>query len=164
MDRPLPTARGHALLVTIIALTVLLLLVSSAIQITGANREAAASKARGDELQACALVGRKLILAKLRIFGTPVGGLTLDTALPDTQSTSTDKRLRTAHFDSAGVEPVIVKLDSGVMGSSRYQVREMSNTLAQTTMGGDYFRVVITCRHPTSNAQSEVEFAFRHGI
>ncbi len=35
MDRPLPAARGHALLVTIIALAVLLLLVSSAIQVTG---------------------------------------------------------------------------------------------------------------------------------
>ncbi len=57
-----------------------------------------------------------------------------------------------------------MKLDSKVMGGSRYQVREMANTLAQTTLGGEYYRVIVSCRHPTSNAESEVEFTFRHGI
>jgi hypothetical protein len=72
--------------------------------------------------------------------------------------------VRTAHFDSPALQPVIVKLDSTVMGASRYQVREMSNSMSQTTQGGDYYRVVVTCRYPGSNAQSEVEFTFRHGI
>jgi len=157
-------ARGNALLMTLIALAVLMMIVAAAIQFTGTNREAAISKARADELQACATTARKLLLSKLRTLGTPTGGLTLNTVIPDTQAPATDKQVRTAHYDSLVVEPVIVKLDSTVMGASRYQVREMSNSLGQSTMGGDYYRVVVTCRNPSSNAQSEVEFTFRHGI
>lgn len=156
--------RGNALIITLIALAVLMLVVAAAIQFTGANREAAVAKARASELSACATTARKLLLGKLRTFGVPTGGLTLNTVIPDTQSASTDKQVLTAHYDGAGVQAVVVKLDSTVMGSSRYQAREMSNTLAQTTLGGDYYRVIATCRDPSSNAQSEVEFTFRHGI
>lgn len=157
-------ARGNALMMTLIALAVLMMIVAAAIQFTGTNREASISKARADEVQACATTGRKLLLSKLRTFGVSPAGLSLNDKFPDTQSTITDKVMRTAHFDSTAPEPVIVKLDSKVMGASRYQVRDMSNTLAQTTLGGGYYRVVVTCRNPSSNAQSEVEFTFRHGI
>lgn len=156
--------RGNALMMTLIALAVLMLVVAAAIQFTGTNREAAANKARGDEVQACATTARKLLLAKLRTFGVPTGGLTLNTVIPDTQAVATDKQVRTAHYDSTVLQPVIVKLDSTVMGASRYQVRDMSNTLAQSTLGGDYYRVVVTCMNPGTNIQSEVEFTFRHGI
>lgn len=156
--------RGNALLMTLIALAVLMLVVAAAIQFTGTNREAAASKARADELQACATVGRKVLLSKLRTFGVPVATLTLDTKLPDTNSAASDKQIRTGHVGATAAEPVIVRLDSKVMGGSRYQAREMANTLAQTTLGGEYYRVVVSCTHPTSGASSEVEFTFRHGI
>jgi Tfp pilus assembly protein PilW len=156
--------RGNALIMTLIALAVLMLVVAAAIQFTGTNREASANKARADEVQACATTARKLLLSKLRTFGVPTGGLTLNTVIPDTQSAATDKQVRTAHYDATAPQAVIVKLDSTVMGSSRYQVRDVSNTLAQTTLGGEYYRVVVTCRNPTNDAQSEVEFTFRHGI
>jgi hypothetical protein len=162
--RRLHAPPGNALMMTLIALAVLLLLVSAAIQFTGANREAAVIKARADETQACADTARKLLLAKLRTFGVPAGSLTLDTKIPDSQTTGQEQVARTAHYDAVGVEPVIVKLDSTVMGGSRYQVRDVANTLAGTTLGGEYYRVVVSCRHPTSNAQSEVEFTFRHGL
>ncbi len=156
--------RGNALMMVLIALAVLMLVVVAAIDFTGSNREAAATKAKADEVQACASTARKLLLAKLRTFGMSPANLTLNTTIPDTQSASTDKAVRTAHFDNGSPDAVIVKLDSSVMGASRYQVREMANTLSQTTLGGDYYRVVVTCRHPASNAQSEVEFTFRHGL
>lgn len=161
--------RGNSLLMTLIALAVLMMLVAAAIQFTGTNREAAISKARADELQACATTGRKLLLSQLRTLGPTLGGgaasLTLDTKLPDTQLTTTDKVLRSGHYDNTAVEPVIVKLDSKAMGASRNQVREMANTLPDsTTLGGSYFRVIVTCKNPSSNAQSEVEFTFRHGL
>lgn len=151
-------------MMVLIALAVLMLVVAAAIKVTGANREAAVIKARADELQACATTARKLLVAKLRTFGVATSTLSLDTVIPDTQSAATDKVVRTGHFDNTGPEPVIVKLDSTVMGASRYQVREMANTMSQTTLGGDYYRVVVTCRHPVSSAQSEVEFTFRHGL
>lgn len=159
-----PSARGNALIMTLIALAVLMMIVVAAIKFTGSNREGAVIKARADEVQACASVGRKLLLSKLRTFGVSTAGLTLDTVIPDTQLATTDKKVRTAHIGATAPEPVIVKLDSKVMGASRNQVREMANTLAQTTLGGEYYRVVVSCAHPGSTAQSEVEFTFRHGL
>lgn len=157
--------RGNALMMTLIALAVLMMIVAAAIQFTGTNREASISKARADEVQACASTARKLLLSKLRTFGVSATDLTVNSEkFPDTQSTATDKVMRTAHFDSTAPETVIVKLDSKVMGASRYQVRDMANTLAESTLGGAYYRVVVTCRNPSSNAQSEVEFTFRHGL
>ena len=84
-------ARGNALLMTLIALAVLMMIVAAAIQFTGTNREAAISKARADEVQACATTARKLLLSKLRTFGVSAGALVLDTKLPDTQLATTDK-------------------------------------------------------------------------
>jgi Tfp pilus assembly protein PilW len=156
--------RGNSLMITLIALAVLMLLVAAAIQFTGTNREASVAKARADEVQACATTARKLLLGKLRTFGVATGGLTLNTRIPDSPSSADDKLVRTAHIDAPGLEPVIVKLDSSVMGSSRYQARDVANTLASSTLGGEYYRVVVSCRHPSTNAQSEVEFTFRHGL
>lgn len=164
MRRTFRSARGNALMMTLIALAVLLLLVAAAIQFTGANREAAISKARGDELQACATIGRKMLLSKLRTFGVDPATLTLNTQLPDATLAANQTTVRTGHYDGTGAETVVVKLDSTVMGASRNQVRDVANTLASTTLGGSYYRVVVSCRHPTSNAQSEVEFTFRHGL
>ena len=45
--------RGNALMITLIALAVLLMLVASAIQFTGTNQEAAIAKSRADETRAC---------------------------------------------------------------------------------------------------------------
>jgi hypothetical protein len=156
--------RGNALLMTLVALAVLMMIVVAAIQFTGTNREAAMSKGRSDELQACATTARKLLLSKLRTFGVNTGTLQLNTAIPDSLTAGSEKIMRTGHYDSTSPEPVIVKLDAKVMGSSRGQLRDMANTLAGSTLGGEYYRVVVTCLQPNSSAQSEVEFTFRHGI
>lgn len=156
--------RGNALMMTLIALAVLMLVVSAAMEFTGTNREAAIAKSRADELQSCAATARKLLISKLRTFNVQTSSLVLNTVIPDTQVAGQEKEVRSAHYDNLNPEPVIVKLDSKVMGASRYQARDVANTLAQSSMGGEYYRVVVTCRNPSSNAQSEVEFTFRHGI
>lgn len=156
--------RGNALVTVMIALAVLMLIVAAAIQFTGANRVASVNKARADEVQACAVTGRKMLLAKLRTFGVSTTALTLNTVIPDSMTAGEEQQVRTAHFDGVAAEPVIVKLDSKVMGASRYQIQDMANKATQSTLGGQYYRVVVSCRHPTSNAQSEVEFTFRHGL
>lgn len=158
------TRRGNALMMTLIGLAVLMLMVAGAITFTGANREAAASKARADELQACANTARKLLLGKLRTFGVPATDLSLDTTLPNEAATAQQAQVRTGHFGATAVEPTIVKLDATAMGASRYQVRDVANTLSSTTLGGEYYRVVVSCRSPTSGAESELEFTFRHGL
>jgi len=158
------TPRGNSLMITLIALAVLMLLVAAAIQFTGTNREAAVSKARGDEMAACANTARKLLVAKLRTIGVNTNTLTLNTRIPTSAATADDTVPRSAHMGASAPEPVIVKLDSTVMGSSRYQVRDVANTLSQSTLGGEYYRIVVSCRQPTTGAESEVEFTFRHGL
>ncbi len=161
---PTKSRNGNALLMTMIALAILMMIVAAAIQFTGTNREAATAKARGDEMQACAVNARKMLLAKLRTFGVPTGGLVLQSKIPDAQTTGEQRQVLTGHFGATAPEAVIVKIDSTTMGASRDQVRDVSNTLASTTLGGDYYRVIVTCRHPSSNAESELEFTFRHGL
>lgn len=156
--------RGNTLLITLIALAVLLVLVLAAIQFTGTNKEGAIAASRADEMQACATVARRVLLSKLRTVGVTTSSLQLNTQIPSAETTAEQNRLLTAHFDKNTPEPVIVALDSSVMGASRSQVREMANTLGPTTMGGSYYRVVVTCQHPGSKSQSELEFTFRHGL
>jgi hypothetical protein len=156
--------RGNALIIVLIGIAVLMLLVAGAIRFTGDNRVAATSKARADELQACADTAKKLLLSRLRTFGVPATGLTFDVRLPNEPLPANQAQLRTGHIGATGAEPTIVKLDATAMGSSRYQVRDMANTLAATTLGGEYYRVVVSCRHPDTGASSELEFTFRHGL
>lgn len=159
-----PDRRGNALMMTLIALAVLLMLVAAAIQFTGTNREAAVAKSRADEMQACATVARRVLLSKLRSTGVSVGALTLNTQIPSSMNVAEQNRILSAHYDKNVPEPVIIKLKSESMGASRKQVREVANIIGPPTMGGSYFRVVVTCQHPTSGSQSELEFTFRHGL
>lgn len=156
--------RGNALMMTLIALAVLLMLVAAAIQFTGTNREAAVAKSRADEMQACATVARRVLLSKLRATGVAVGTLTLNTQLPSSMNIADQNRVLSAHYDKNVPEPVIVSLRSDSMGASRKQVKEVANIIGPPTMGGSYFRVVVTCQHPMSGSQSELEFTFRHGL
>lgn len=156
--------RGNALMMTLIALAVLLMLVSAAIQFTGTNREAAIAMSRSDEMKACATVARRVLLSKLRTSNISPATLELNTVIPSSTVVAEQNQVVSAHFDSTIPEPVIVKLDSRSFGASRGQVREMANTIGPPTMGGSYYRVVVTCRHPISNSQSELEFTFRHGL
>ena len=48
--------------------------------------------------------------------------------------------------------------------TSQNQVRDIANNIAGTTLGGTYYRVVVKCREPVTNRETELEFAFRHGI
>ena len=161
---PNRTRRGNALIMVLIALAILMMMVAAAIQFTGTNREAATAKSRGDEMQACATVARKMLVSKLRTFGVPTSSLTLNSKLPDEQAAGKQRQVYTGHFGATAAEPVIVNLQSSSMGASRDQVRDVANTLASTTLGGNYYRVIVTCHHPDSNAESELEFTFRHGI
>ena len=160
MNRP----RGNSLMMTLISLAVLLLLVAALIQSNGSNRDASVSKTRADELQACATTARQVLLSRLRTFGVQTDTLTLNQKLPDAQNAGEQKTMLSAHYDKTAPEAVIVKLESSAMGASRDQGRDVANTLASTTLGGQYYRVVVTCRHPSSNDQSELEFTFRHGL
>jgi hypothetical protein len=147
-----------------IGLAVLLMLVAAAIKFTGTSSQASVSKAKADQLAACANTSKRTLLSRLRTFGVPVTNVQVNESLPDGLNSTTQSTMLTGHYDATGPEPTVIKLESSAMGQSRKQLRDMSNTLSQTTLGGSYYRVVARCRSPVNGAESEVEFTFRHGI
>lgn len=159
-----PYRRGSALLVTLIALAVLMVIVAGAIKFTGTNREAAASKLRGDSVAACAETARKYLLGRLRTFNIDVVNLQLNERLPDAPATADRSTMLSAHYGQTAPTATIVMVDSNSFSSSLSQVQGIgSRSFARGGLGGQYYRVVVKCRESPSR-ESELEFVFRHGI
>jgi hypothetical protein len=159
--------RGNALMLTVIAMAVLLLLVMGAIQFSNHNREASSEKLRGDRVGACADAARRHLLSRLRLFRATNELQILDTKLIDDPDPSARTRMMTGHYNDALsdiAEATVVGVDPVFMGASGRQVREIANTLPTSGfMGGQYYRVVVKCKE-TSGRESEVEFLFRYGL
>lgn len=157
--------RGGAMLVTMIALVVLMVLVLGAISFTGRNREAATSKARGDQLVACAETARRYVLAQLAQNNVQVTSLTLTQVLTDDPVVARQSVLTTGHYPDLTAQPTAVLVPSRNFGAAERQARELSNSAPDsTTLGGSYYRVVVKCTEPSSGRASEVEFVFRFGL
>lgn len=157
-------ARGSALLVTLIALAVLMLIVVAAVQFTGTNREGAGSKLRSDELTACAESARRYLTAQLQVADQPLAGA-VDMQIVDQSAVSERTSLQMAHYDQTDAGMANFAPVSGqMMGSTRKGARDLANSApSQTTLGGSYYRVVMKCRDRGAR-ESEVEFLFRFGI
>lgn len=169
-DRPIMThpsvQRGSALLIALIALVVLSVLVLGAIEFTGRNQAAAVAKGRGDRMEACAETARRYLLSRLRAFdaNVPVQTLTLEEKLLDDTSPALRTTLRTGHYGDATKQPTVALLPANAISGSIKQVRDLANSAPQsTTLGGSYYRVVMTCRE-SSGREVETEFVFRFGL
>lgn len=167
--KTLHASRGSALLITLIALAVLMVIVVGAIQFTGINREGAAAKLRGDSLAACGEAAKRQLVSQLALFGGGVNNVPLtgpvDVRIPDRATVSERSRIMLAHYDEldAGMED-IQPVSSGLMGSSARGARDLSNAApSSTSLGGTYYRVVMKCQD-FGGRESEVEFLFRFGI
>src|SRR3954469_21464620 len=104
---PRSSRRGSALLVTLIALGVLMLLVVAAIQFTGTNREGAGSKLRSDELASCAESARRALMDSLNQPGLSLAGKTWTFPLLDQAAVSGRSTIATLHYtgSDAGFDP-----------------------------------------------------------
>ncbi|GHG68994.1 hypothetical protein [Comamonas sp. JC664] len=158
--------RGSALAITLIALTVLLMLVVGAITFTGRNQSAAVSKMRGDRVEACAETARRHLLSRLKVFGAgaiPVTSINLEQVLMDDEVVADRSTMRTAHVGDTASAPTAAVLASSSFSSGKDQVSDAANTLREGTTGGSYYRVVVMCGEP-GGRQAETEFVFRFGI
>lgn len=158
--------RGSALAITLIALTVLLLLVVGAITFTGRNQSAAVAKTRSDRVEACAETARRYLLSRLKVFGTgavPVTSISLEQVLQDDQVVADSSVMRTAHLGDTASAPTAAVLASSSFSSGKDRVSDAANTLREGTAGGSYYRVVVMCDEP-GGRQAETEFVFRFGI
>ncbi|QRK08379.1 hypothetical protein JQX13_52145 [Archangium violaceum] len=157
--------RGNALLLTIIAIAVLMVLVGGAIQFTNRNREASAEKLRGDRVNLCAEAARRHLLSRLSLFQATGTLQILDTKLIDDPDPEARSRMMTGHYGDGPVATVKT-VDAVTMGAAGRQAFGIENSVpTSTTLGGQYYRVVVKCEEPSgSGRESEVEFLFRYGL
>ena len=139
--------RGNALMITLIALAVLMMLVGGAIQFTNYNREATAEKLRGDRVSACAEAARRHMLSRLKLFRASGDFKLLETKLIDSPEPSERSSMMTGHYGE-GAQPTVVAVDPVLMGAAGRQVRDIANAApgGGGTLGGQYFRVVVKCQ------------------
>jgi len=161
--------RGNALLMTLIAISVLMLLVSGAIQFTNYNREATAEKLRGDRVGACADAARRHLLSRLKLMSSPLLR-TFQAELIDDPNKTARSVMRTGHYGEPAPKPEednsVAIVDARLMGEGGEQARDIANIApsGDGTLGGKYYRVVVKCREKASQRESEVEFLFRYGL
>lgn len=162
-----PAPRGSALVITLIALAVLLLLVVGAITFTGRNRTAAVASARGDRIEACADTARRYLLSKLKTHGigaAAVRDITLHQVLMDDAEADDRTQMHTGHIGAViPMGGTTAALSHASFGSAQNQVSDAANTLREGLGNGAYYRVVVMCDEPTGR-QAETEFVFRFGL
>ncbi|HEX8820435.1 MAG TPA: hypothetical protein VF794_10950 [Archangium sp.] len=158
------TPRGNALMMTLIAISVLMLLVGGAIQFTNHNREATAEKLRGDRVSACADAARRHLLSRLKLFRATNLQI-FDTKLIDDPDPESRSKMMTGHYNE-DASATVVSVNPVLMGAGGRQSRDVANVAAAGggTLGGQYYRVVVKCQESTSGRESEVEFLFRYGL
>lgn len=157
--------RGNALMMTLIAISVLTLLVCGAIQFTNYNREATAEKLRGDRVSACADAARRHLLSRLKLLNNPslkfFKAELIDDPDPEARSV-----MKTGHYDPQPmVDNSVAVVSARLMGEGDNQARDIANIApsGDGTLGGKYYRVVVKCQE-ASGRESEVEFLFRYGL
>ncbi|MGZ3461594.1 MAG: hypothetical protein ACXU86_24145 [Archangium sp.] len=158
--------RGNALMLTLIALAVLMILVGGAIRFTNNNREATSEKLRGDRVSACADAARRHMLSRLKLFSASTDFQLLDTQLIDDPAPDARTKMVTGHYGS-GAQATVVSVNPVQMGAAGRQVRDIANTspAGGGFLGGQYYRVVVKCQESGDlGRESEVEFLFRYGL
>jgi len=163
-------ARGNALMLTLVALTVLMVLVGGAIQFTNRNREAATEKIRGERIGMCVDAARRHLLSRLSLQQVPTKSLELFSAqLIDDPTPEARTNMLTGHY-GGDVETTVTTVDAVTMGAASGQAVTVGNVYRSSAiLGGQYYRVVVKCQEPSGNPatagrESEVEFLFRYGI
>lgn len=165
--------RGNVLIVVLISLTILTLLVVSAIKFTGTNRDAARSKDGANRVSSCAEAARRYLMAQLPInplspnpndINPADSTISFERVIPDSTVAAERSQMGTGHIGAAATSPTIIGISALSVGAARNQVRDLANTVAPGTLGGQYYRVVVRCIEPGTTRESELEFSFRYGI
>jgi hypothetical protein len=164
MRSSLRRLRGNALLITIIALAVLMVLVVGAIRFTGTNREGAAAKLRGDKNEACAEVARRYLMSRLSIYSAPSLGTSGSLTLVDSANPAERSVISSGHYSGVDGGPGVALVPNNQFSWAKQEVDDTANTLKNSGLGyGQTYRVTVKCSEPNNLRESEVEFVFRYG-
>lgn len=168
-------------MITLVALSVLMLLVGGAIQFTNRNREAATEKIRGDRISLCADAARRHLFSRLTLHGSPTESFeAFDVQLLDNPDNTARTSMQMAHY-GAYVDPedplnskanlTVKEVSMETLGESKSQVASVGNVFGpgSGSVGGRYYRAVVRCQEPSANPsirgrEFEIEFLFRYGF
>lgn len=163
--------RGSVLLLVVVLLAVISLLAAAAVSFSHSELGAARNERSGDELLACADAGRQYMLARFDFLnGSPVKldavnvdlNAAGDVKCPDTGEVPVDSRCaRSGHIGQMSVKG-ITAVDSQV-GGDRRALRDLSNTVGKTTLGGVPHKITVHCVDENGRG-TEVEFVVRFGL
>ena len=163
--------RGSVLLLVVVLLAVISLLAAAAVSFSHSELGAARNERSGDELLACADAGRQYMLARFDFFnGSPLGLEAVNHDLnaadapkcPNTGEVPVDSRCaRSGHIGQMSVKG-ITAVESQV-GGDRRALRDLSNTVGKTTLGGVPHKITVHCVDENGRG-TEVEFVVRFGL
>lgn len=159
-----PNQRGSAMLITLIALGVLLILVVGAISFSGSNRAAAAATSRGETVSACAQTARKYMLSQLKMASFEPQMVEFTEKIPDGPTAAEQSTIDTNHYGGTAGNPVkIIAVSSEYFGGSQDDVRDVANVITRRGSGSAFWKAVVRCEDPQGR-ESEVEFVFRRSL
>jgi hypothetical protein len=159
--------RGSVLLLVVVLLAVISLLAAAAVTFSQSELGAAKNERIGDELLACADVGRQYLLSRVQL-GQSAKVINVDMNMageeecPKTADVPKGKRcVRSGHIgqlDNEGFLPVGNKA-----GGNREDMRDITNSAGDPTFNGVPHKIVVHCKDE-SGRETEVEFVVRFGL
>ena len=156
----------------LVVVMVAIISVLAASVLTFSQRELGASRNErvGDELLACADAGRQYILSRFNLLqSAPVDLTPVNVRLdkpgevpcPPGAPPEGGRCVRSGHIGQVSVTGVVAAPTQ--TGGARRNLRDLSNTVAKTQLGGVPYLLTVHCED-SSGRQSEVEFLVRFGI
>jgi hypothetical protein len=163
--------RGSVLLLVVVLLAVISLLAAAAVTFSQSELGAARNERIGDELLACADVGRQFMLSRFNMLEkapSSLEALNVDMNkggmedCPDAGDVPKGKRcVRSGHIGQMKVSGV-TKVENKA-GGNREDMKEITNTTGDPMFGGVPHKIVVHCKDE-SGRETEVEFVVRFGL
>ncbi|MCY1074722.1 hypothetical protein [Archangium lansingense] len=163
--------RGSVLLLVVVLLAVISLLAAAAVSFSHSELGAARNERSGDELLACADAGRQYMLSRFSFLdGAPVdlSAVNVDlnaagaTDCPPAGDVPPDSRCaRSGHIGQMSVAGVTAV--ESTAGGNRRALRDLSNTVGKSTLGGVPHKITVHCVDENGRG-TEVEFVVRFGL
>jgi Tfp pilus assembly protein PilX len=164
--------RGSALLAALIVIGVLALVTVATLQLANISKQASAKDARKLSQTSCVEAARQYLLSRLRLFGVDPTSLTLNQSIA---LEAGNRQLYSGHIrpmdangnpvsgSTAAVVRSVIALPPTMVSNNGAKARDISNVIAQPTMGGKSYRVVVACTDPLAG-DMELEFTFKYGL
>jgi hypothetical protein len=159
------------LLLVVVLLAVISLLAAAAVSFSHSELGAARNERSGDELLACADAGRQYMLSRFSFLdGSPMELNAVNVDLnaagavncPNDGTVPVDSRCaRSGHIGQMSVAGVTAV--ESTAGGNRRALRDLSNTVGKSTLGGVPHKITVHCVDENGRG-TEVEFVVRFGL